>query len=220
MIDFEAVWTSDKLGACEESVRMEYVWLYGLADAHGSFEMNLRAIAGKVSPIRPELTVERLTFIFEEFQKNGLLFIWQNCGKKYAHFTGSQKRGRLPSKSHRARFMACTPKVPQNELIEYTSGFTSGFTSGRTSNTGLGLNLRTPPGPPGGGVSTSDDFSFHTPEGIVLVSVPKGRRMWTGPEREAMRGAHGDTLVSFFIRKGFVARIRKESENGEREGGE
>jgi len=68
VIDFDALWASDKLASCAEWAQSEYAWLYGLADASGSFEMtNLRVIWGRVAAIRKNLTLERLQEIFDEF---------------------------------------------------------------------------------------------------------------------------------------------------------
>src|ERR1700722_6811071 len=45
VIDFDAMWGSDKLAACAEWAQAEYAWFYGLADASGGFELtNLRGI--------------------------------------------------------------------------------------------------------------------------------------------------------------------------------
>ena len=75
VIDFDALWASDKLASCAEWAQSEYAWLYGLADASGSFEMtNLRVIWGRVAAIRKNLTLERLDEIFDEFIARGLLF--------------------------------------------------------------------------------------------------------------------------------------------------
>ena len=66
MIDFDALWSSDKLRAVKESARVEYTWFYGLADAYGCFEINIAAIHSRVSSIRPKLSVSRITTILEE----------------------------------------------------------------------------------------------------------------------------------------------------------
>ena len=50
VIDFDALWASDKLAACARWAQAEYAWLYGLADASGSFELtNLRVIWGRAA---------------------------------------------------------------------------------------------------------------------------------------------------------------------------
>jgi hypothetical protein len=100
VIDFDAMWASDKLAACAEWAQAEYAWFYGLADASGSFELtNLRVIWGRVAAIRTGLTLARVTEVFEEFARRGLLFTWEENGKRYGHWTGSDVPGRLPAPS-------------------------------------------------------------------------------------------------------------------------
>ena len=104
VLDFDAMWGSDKLAACAAWAQAEYAWLYGLADASGCFELtNLRVIWGRVAAIRGNLTIERLEQVFAEFQDKGLLFVWEHEGKRYAHWTGSDVPGRLPPPSWRMR---------------------------------------------------------------------------------------------------------------------
>ena len=65
VIDFDAMWGSDKLAACATWAQAEYAWLYGLADASGCFELtNLRVIWGRVAAIRGNFTIERLEQVF------------------------------------------------------------------------------------------------------------------------------------------------------------
>ena len=91
VIDFDALWASDKLASCAEWAQCEYAWLYGLADASGSFEMgNLRVIWGRVAAIRKNLTLERLGEIFDEFIARGLLFTWEENGKALRALDGQR----------------------------------------------------------------------------------------------------------------------------------
>lgn len=124
VIDFDALWASDKLASCAEWAQCEYAWLYGLADASGSFEMgNLRVIWGRVAAIRKNLTLERLGEIFDEFMARGLLFTWEENGKRYGHWTGSDVPGRLPPPSWRMRLEKLAPPVPRQALAAYSAGF-------------------------------------------------------------------------------------------------
>ena len=117
VIDFDAMWGSDKIASCAEWAQAEYAWLYGLADASGCFEItNLRVIWGRVAAIRRNLTIERLEQIFIEFQDKGLLFVWEHEGKRYAHWTGSDVPGRLPPPSWRMRLERFAPPVPKQKL--------------------------------------------------------------------------------------------------------
>src|SRR5580692_3479935 len=127
VIDFDAMWGSDKLAACAAWAQAEYAWLYGLADASGCFELtNLRVIWGRVAAIRGNLTTDRLEQVFAEFQDKGLLFVWQHEGKRYAHWTGSDVPGRLPPPSWRMRLEKFAPPVPKQQLAEYMARFARG----------------------------------------------------------------------------------------------
>ena len=127
VIDFDAMWGSDKLASCAEWAQAEYAWLYGLADASGCFELtNLRVIWGRVAAIRRNLTIERLEQIFGEFQDKGLLFVWEHEGKRYGHWTGSDVPGRLPPPSWRMRLERLAPPVPKKLFAEYVSRFARG----------------------------------------------------------------------------------------------
>ena len=130
VIDFDAMWGSDKLASCAEWAQAEYAWLYGLADASGCFELtNLRVIWGRVAAIRRNLTIERLEQVFEEFQDKGLLFVWEHEGKRYGHWTGSDVPGRLPPPSWRMRLERLAPPVPKQQFAEYVSRFARGRAS-------------------------------------------------------------------------------------------
>lgn len=138
VIDFDALWASDKLASCAEWAQSEYAWLYGLADASGSFEMtNLRVIWGRVAAIRKNLTLERLGEIFDEFIARGLLFTWEENGKRYGHWTGSDVPGRLPPPSWRMRLEKLAPPVPRQALAAYSAGF-----GGSREGLVLGANAR------------------------------------------------------------------------------
>src|SRR5262249_5992512 len=120
LIDFEALWSSDKIARCAEWAQAEYAWVYGLADAYGCFELtNIRVIWGKVAAIRKNLCPEDFARIVEEFHQKGLLFIWEEGGKRYGFWTNSDKPGRLPPASLRARYARTTPEVPTDQLQKY-----------------------------------------------------------------------------------------------------
>ncbi|MCU1341465.1 MAG: hypothetical protein JWN92_888 [Candidatus Acidoferrum typicum] len=127
VIDFDAMWGSDKLASCAEWAQAEYAWLYGLADASGCFELtNLRVIWGRVAAIRRNLSLERLEQIFHEFHDKGLLFVWEENGKRYGHWTGSDVPGRLPAPSWRIRLERLAPPVPKQQFAEFMSRFSLG----------------------------------------------------------------------------------------------
>jgi hypothetical protein len=122
VIDFEAMWGSDKIDACPEWAQAEYAWIYGLADANGSFELsNLRVPYSKVAAIRKNLPFERFEQIIGEFNEKGLLFVWSENGKRYGHWTNSDRPGRLPQPTRRGpRYGPIfAPQVPKCELQAY-----------------------------------------------------------------------------------------------------
>jgi hypothetical protein len=122
VIDFDAMWASDKLAACAEWSQTEYAWLYGLADCAGCFELtNLRVIWGRVAAIRRSFSIERLEQVLDEFQDKGLLFVWNESGKRYGHSTGSDVPGRLPPPSWRNRLERLAPAVPQELFVKYVA---------------------------------------------------------------------------------------------------
>lgn len=121
VLDGEGMWGSTKLANVPEDMIPEYAWLYPLADMNGSFEVtNLRVVWSKVAAIRPHFTLERLREVFGCFWKAGLLFQWNQSGRKFAHWTGSERRGRLPAISQRKKFgEPLAPAVPAKEYAEY-----------------------------------------------------------------------------------------------------
>lgn len=171
VIDFDAMWGSDKLASCAEWAQAEYAWLYGLADASGCFELtNLRVIWGRVAAIRRNLSIERLEQIFHEFHDKGLLFVWEENGKRYGHWTGSDVPGRLPAPSWRIRLERLAPPVPKQQYAE----FMSRFSRGRAASPGGGFFGEPLPGadergssPPG--VKNSGD---HEPDLSRLKARP------------------------------------------------
>ncbi len=127
VIDFDAMWASDKIAACAEWAQAEYAWLYGMADCAGCFELtNLRVIWGRVAAIRRSFSIERLEQVLNEFQDKGLLFVWNESGKRYGHWTGSDVPGRLPPPSWRNRLERLAPAVPRDLFAKYVSAHSMG----------------------------------------------------------------------------------------------
>jgi hypothetical protein len=122
VLDGEAIWGSTKLSECPEWAIPFYAWIYPLADANGSFELtNLRVIWCKVAAILPNFTLVTLTEVLRTFEDRGLLFVWSENGKRYGHWTGSEKPGRLPQPARRTvRYgPMLAPPIPREQLQEY-----------------------------------------------------------------------------------------------------
>ena len=101
IIDGEALWQSDKLGQVKPvRFRAEYANLIPLALANGSFECNSRAIWAKVyATNRPDITVDDVSQILDEFERVTMLIRWQEDGKVWGYWIGIDKLGRLPKQS-------------------------------------------------------------------------------------------------------------------------
>lgn len=129
VIDGEAMWASEKIGACRTRIPatsgVYYPWFYPLADANGIVELtNLRVVFSKVSPQLPFLKPEHVAVIIKDFTEKGLLFTWFEAGKLYGYWTGSDKAGRLPKPSERNRYDNYGVEVPVIKLEKYLSQFT------------------------------------------------------------------------------------------------
>jgi hypothetical protein len=134
MIDFDSLWASGRIARCASWAQAEYAWLYGLADAYGCFELtNSRVLWGKVAAVRKNLPLERLEQILAEFHEKGLLFIWEENGKRYGHWTNSHKKGRLPGPSHQCRYSRTSPPVPEEQLKIYLEKTTPNYSLPETS---------------------------------------------------------------------------------------
>lgn len=144
LIDFDSLWTSSRLLNCTPKARVDYLWIYGIADAGGSFEMtSMRSIWAKVSVIRPDLTLSRLKLDFKQYEGHGLLFKWSENCKVFGHWVGSTKDGRLPSPSTKARYYLVCPYPPTEKLQEYESRFNrdQGHDSGHAQDEDLELDV-------------------------------------------------------------------------------
>src|SRR5216683_989241 len=102
IVDGEGLWKSDKLAkVTPPKYRAEYANLLPLALANGVFECSVSRVWSQVFAFnRPEVSRKDVENILQSFEDVGLLLRWADVsGKEWAYFTGSDKRGRLPSQS-------------------------------------------------------------------------------------------------------------------------
>jgi len=125
VLDGEGFWGSRKLRRCPVWIRREYPYLYPLADCNGNFELDIPVILGKLKANRPDLSIRKLELIFDTFKKEGLAFVWAAARRQYVHWTGSERRGRLPQPSHRSNKYErkLAPPYPQEEYAAYLQQF-------------------------------------------------------------------------------------------------
>lgn len=120
----EAIWNSKKIAALEPpSIRAEYPWLYSLAGSNGVFEIDVRAIWVKCYAFgRQDKTIDDVQQILTAFEKGGLLFVWDEGGRRWGYWTGCDKPGRLPRLTWRKRDAKkgkLGPEPPKDSLESY-----------------------------------------------------------------------------------------------------
>ena len=105
VVDYPRLYDSAKLAALpSDDLRAEYVWLLGMAGPNGSFEWSERRLwAAAYAPVRDK-TAADLGRYLQAFLDAGLLVKWDQDGKTWGYFTGSEKPGRLPRESWKKRF--------------------------------------------------------------------------------------------------------------------
>lgn len=119
VVDGEALWGSDKLNQVHpERFRAEFATLVPLALANGSFECDARKIWSRVFSFnRPDVPVEQVETMLDEFERVKMLFRWTAAdGKVWGHWVGSDKPGRLPAPSQIKKGEKTGAPVPQDQL--------------------------------------------------------------------------------------------------------
>ena len=105
VVDYPRLYDSAKLAALpSDDLRAEYVWLLGMAGPNGSFEWSERRLwAAAYASVRDKTTADLGRYL-QAFLDAGLLVKWEQDGKTWGYFTGSEKPGRLPRDSWKKRF--------------------------------------------------------------------------------------------------------------------
>ena len=112
MIDGDALWRSDKLTQVQPpSYRAEYANMIPLALADGYFECNPRRVWADVySYNRPDITVQIVEDILDEFERVGLISRKSDeKAKVWGFWVGIEKR--LPCDSQRDRYKQGKPNI-------------------------------------------------------------------------------------------------------------
>jgi hypothetical protein len=69
---------------------------------------------------RPEITVETVPQVLDEFERVKLLFRWtDSAGRQWGYWVGIDKPGRLPGKSRQGKNEAIGAELPQEELARF-----------------------------------------------------------------------------------------------------
>lgn len=120
MVDYGALWNSDKVRQLEPRHQSEVAYLFGLANEFGKFECDARSIwAQAYSRNRVDWSVDDVAALLDDFARVKLLFRWTAAGGKvWAFFVGTHKPSRLlpPSKRENA---PRGPKIPRDAFCEF-----------------------------------------------------------------------------------------------------
>lgn len=113
VIDGEGLWRSKKLKQVSAKYRAEYANLLPLAEANGVFDCDPERVWSDVYAFnRPEITVDMIEEILDQFEAVDLLRRWSERGKQWGYWTGINKSGRLPSETHIKRYKNLPPNPP------------------------------------------------------------------------------------------------------------
>jgi hypothetical protein len=124
LIGDNGIWTSRKLATLQPAwARPEYAWLYPIAGPNSVFEYDPRAIWARAYAFaRPDKSIEDVAALLAAFVDAKLLFTWEQDGKKWGYWTGSEKPGRRPRASWMKRYAErglLDPDPPEEELKRF-----------------------------------------------------------------------------------------------------
>jgi len=150
MVDGDAWARSRKIkNGVEEKFRLHYTLWLTLAQANGTFECDLERIHADLYSFQlPSVKLKHVHKMFEQFKAAGVLDTWEERGKVWGFFIGSDKAGRLPSRVHLSRYKDLPPFYP-GLVREQTGNTPEGFGVGVERN-GVERNgvVQTTPAPP------------------------------------------------------------------------
>jgi hypothetical protein len=123
VVDGDALWASDKLVQVQpEWMRTELANLIPLALPNNSFECDARKIWSRVYAFnRPSITPETVEQILAEYRRVKILFTWQDGGKTWGFWVGSDKEGRCLPPSKILKSAKTGADVPSEALKEFQS---------------------------------------------------------------------------------------------------
>lgn len=117
----DAMWRSRKIASLPPAAKAEYSWMYQVAHYNGAFELDARDIWVRAYAYnRPEITIAQVEGFLTAFVDAKLLFTWEENGKRWGWWTGSDKPGRMPRPSWQKRYQqrGTLPPTPPKEQLE------------------------------------------------------------------------------------------------------
>lgn len=117
IIDGEALWTSQRVKRLKPENRLHYPYWIAMTWFNGVMEADMEAVRSKCySYMFPEVTVDRIADIFADFVDTGLVGTWEQDGRTYAYFRGSDATGRTlpPSEKKNYKQPSWAPNPPED----------------------------------------------------------------------------------------------------------
>jgi hypothetical protein len=144
IIDGERTWRSKKLRQVQPvKYRPEYTWVFPIANDVATFECDHEAIWGRCyATNRPDVTLEDVEEILDEFERVKLLFRWKIGDQTWGYWTGTDKPGLLPPPSKQ---YSEDPAPPADKLKEFM-GLTLPYRVGTATVTDGGPGIGTSSG--------------------------------------------------------------------------
>lgn len=111
----ESFRTSASLNRCSLLAYLTWPLLAILADAHGRFEADARAVLIGLFPYRDDVTEEMVDGWLQEYVREGMLKLWRIDERRYGQIVNFTKHQRMRYTSRRSRFPHPEDAVDQAE---------------------------------------------------------------------------------------------------------
>src|SRR5688572_13995127 len=98
---YDTLWASKRLRRCSRDAAMAYPWIFLVADDHGRFEYDPRAIWSKCFASREDVTVNDVALWLSEYEREELLFRY-GADEQFAYWYNF--KGRKPSERRKSNY--------------------------------------------------------------------------------------------------------------------
>jgi hypothetical protein len=123
IVDGEALWRSSRVKKLPEELRLHFANWIPLAEANGAFEADAGAIWSRVYAYwLPTFTEDDVENLLHEFEKVGLVEVYEGRGKRWAKFYAIEKAGRLPCDAHKERYADLPPLPGEAGILPESQG--------------------------------------------------------------------------------------------------
>lgn len=176
MVDGNAWALSRKIkDGVEERYRLHYILWLTLAEANGTFEVDIERIHAVLYAFQmPGIKTRNVKEMLTQFTAAGVLHVWKaptrtgSTEKTWGWFPGSEKPGRLVSKEHLKRYKDLPPDYP-GPIPDASGNMPRGFGVG-VGKEGFGVGLEPPTSAANQNQNQPRLFS-ETPEGNWLKTL-------------------------------------------------